>query len=292
MSVQGALLGGAASGSTMGSAAAGFGSGLGAGVGLGAAFSQLNQNQGYNTYRSHQRKLWTQQRSHQNKWNRLDRREQLKRLQQFPLAMRQGAEAAGFHPLAALGMSTGNATAPITSNPPMMPGQSGTGSAVSDGVQSYLAYKSAMLGLQNQKLQNDLAKEQLHASKIARISQAANASQDILKAGQEVKLTRLLNEKGKTPRQVAIARRYEHTRPGQTYNLFGHIPIDQRAGKVTPEAVESAAGEPGGWLYSPFSILQDIGYTLDKMYRDPETGRVTKGTDPWKVDPFGYDYDY
>lgn len=293
MSVQGALLGGAAgAGASMGTGF-GIGTGLAGGAILGSQLSGLNTNRGYSSYRSHMSKLWGRQLGHQEKQYEQQQAFQRALELQMPAWKRQGAIAAGYHPLAALGISTGQSSVAGSVSSPA--GQSSRGSEIAQGASNYLQYKSAMLGLEQQKLQNDLIRDQIIGSKISRVSQLANAAQDTIKAGTTVRLSKLLDRKGYTPKglppiKVKAAEKYEHTTPATGYNLFGHIPIRQRSGKLTPEAAESAMGEPGGWLYSPFSIAQDIGYTLDSMYRDPATGRVTKGTDPWKVDPFGYDY--
>lgn len=198
------------------------------------------------------------------------------------------AKAAGVHPLVAMGLTPASG-GPQPSGPggslggQMGPGGSipsqgsGIGSAVGRGIQTYLDMKNnqaamqhsramSALQVQEQALRNTWLQTQIANSLAKRTEQGANQHQDVVELNT-------LSHKGHVPSNspesvmVRKADRYPHTQPNQGYSIFGQT-IRQRPGKLTVEGAEDAMGEFGAFLYSPFSILQDIGYTLDQNIRN------------------------
>ena len=248
---------------------AGIAGPIGMGIGSAIAGSFGNKGDGYNTYRSHQRKLWASERAH---------------LKLMPSALTEGARRAGLHPLAALGMApSGSAASPMSP-----PGQSSTGSLFAQGVNRAMQYKSAQLGLEQQQLQNELIKDQIKASKIARVSQAANAKQDVTKA---VVFDTIAGGKA----TGSVAQPPEHTGKGQGVNLFGLMGLKQRPGSLTAQGAEDALGEPANWIYNLFNVPATIGYNLDrKIWKTPARRKsdLQFGTHWTDVDPYADTYDY
>lgn len=215
-----------------------------AGSEIGAMFG--NNPDGYNTYRSHMRKFTQQQFWAQRKHDR-------KRF----VALRQGAEAAGLHPLAALGISPGAGT----NAAPMVPGQSRSGSAISDAIKDV---RADQLARQRLELDNALVHEQILASQTARAAQTANSAQDAV-----VTLSQLLAE----PRNIGPKRRgidfkvtkgkaLEHATKETGYNLAGLIPIKEYPGRVRGQALADSLGEgPMEWVMQPINFMLDLAYT-------------------------------
>ena len=95
----------------------------------------------------------------------------------------EGAKAAGLHPLAALGISTGSGPSGA-----VIPGQSpDAGSAIGQGINTYLNARQAQedrahsqqlatLGLEEQRLRNDWLRQQIMASKVKSLAGLTNAT--------------------------------------------------------------------------------------------------------------------
>lgn len=189
------------------------------------------------------------------------------------------AKKAGLHPLAALGIAPASSSAPAFTPAAPIPGQNETGSAISTGINAMLntsasqAQRTHATGLQRlqtqeQVLRNEWLVSQIEASKVKSLTQLANVNRDALAI-----------EAIKKPHKGTLVKGAEllpHTTDRHGYNLFGGMEIKQRPGKLTVEGAEDAMGEFGALLYSPFSILQDIGYTLDQKLR-------TTGSNPFRL---------
>lgn len=97
-----------------------------------------------------------------------------------------GARRAGLHPLAALGIAPSGQSVSV---PHAMPGQSQSGSAISDAIGS-VARRFQDAQLEKANLENDLIREQIRASKVATTAQAANSGgamgPDRLQVGDQV----------------------------------------------------------------------------------------------------------
>lgn len=250
-------------GASGGGMSSSFLSGAGSAIGSALGGSLFKGGDGYNTYRSHQRKMQNQATRHNINYTG--------ETQMAEMRGRMAAlKDAGLHPLAALGMQmSGGPTA--STSPMSIPGQSNTGSAIAEGIQQYSRAKATQsenahfkqmgaMKLQEQQLRNDYLGEQIKNSQLRRATQLANVQQD------QVTLASLRNSRdGKTQKPIMVTpqKGYEHATDTSGYNIFG-LPIRQRPGKLTMKGAEDALGDVGSALYSPFSILQDIGYTLDQ----------------------------
>ncbi len=246
----------------------GAGIGAAAGTAAGQALSSNSVNFRGKYARNqlqHQRKIWQAERDQIGP----NMAEQMKAL-----------DAAGLHRLAALGMSTPSSSAPTQQ--PMIPGQSDYGNVVSEGINTALnvaqvdrqtnaqkVYQG--LKLEEQKLRNDWLRTQIANSRMKSLTQAANVTQDI--ALKDVTKP----HSGKVVVQPAPG--YDHATDTSGYSLFGLMDILQRPGKLTAEGAQQAGGEPLEWLYSLPSVLQDIGYTLDRKLYDRYKNRKS---DPYK----------
>jgi len=211
-----------------------------------------------------------------------DQRHYLPKIQsaQFQQHMKD-VDKAGLHRLAALGIapaSGGSAIAPSFDSSP-----SPAGSAIETGINTALSmqrhgrqtsHQKVMAGLQleEQSLRNDWLRTQIANSNMKRVSDIANSQQD------GVPLSSLQTEP-KSPYEMRVTpqKPYDHATSSSGYNIGG-MKIRQRPGKLTMQGAEDALGDVGSAFYSPFSILQDIGYTLDQLLY--ESGHLTKPGGP------------
>lgn len=199
------------------------------------------------------------------------------------------AKNAGVHPLVAMGLapySGGPAPAAPSAPTGSMPnigGDNTFGNAIEHGINTAMSHRDAMearahgramanLQVEEQALRNDWLRQQIANSRRKSLASAVNSQQDA------VKLTALKNAPHENTITVTPEPGYKHASKSTGYNLLG-FDIKQRPGKLTVEGAEDAMGEPGAWAYSPFSILQDIGYTLDQKYfRDRKWEKPPRST--------------
>lgn len=238
----------------------GSGAGMGIGAGLASAAGSLLGRGGNSIGR---------RAKDQDRMNRVMQQSRRRHFNEFDSTQARVADArkAGLHPLAALGIAPSSGGYPSAS--PGLPGQSDTGSAIETGINTMLnvasadkrdAHSKVMQGMQlkEQQLRNDWLESQIAASKVKTMGGIANINQDAI-------ALKTLVLGPKAPTLFKRADRYPHTDKQHGYRPFGAGTIKQRPGKLTVEGAEDSMGEFGALLYSPFSILQDIGYTLDQM---------------------------
>lgn len=224
--------------------------GASAGGQIGSMFG--NDPDGYNTYRSHMRKFTADQYAAARKHDRRRFR-----------ALRQGAEWAGLHPLAALGISPSSAP---SAAPMVPPGQTRTGSVVKDIIAEA---EQRSFQLERQQLENDLIREQIAASRHARKGQESNyiQDQDPSVPGIQIKHKDLLRLKDRHPEDfmVSVAPPPEHTGTDSGLSLYGLLNLEQRPGSLTAQGAEDALGEPWNWVYNLFNLPATAGYNIDKQ---------------------------
>lgn len=206
------------------------------------------------------------------------------------------AKAAGLHPLAALGISTGGSgTAPmgIPSYSGSFPYQedSGIGNAIGQGVNAYLSAKEyeqrkadakeirshnkalAELRLEKARKENEWLQTQIDASNLRNLERTANSQQDTW-----------LHEMGGTESpllapggiKVRKAKPVDHVVEGQgTSNFFG-IPMLERPGRATSEGIGDRYGDLIESLYGIYKYNDDLKYSALKWLKNSWNKRDKK----------------
>ena len=250
------MLGSTAAGAAAGtSVMPGWGTAVGAGLGLASSFLTGGSSEPTGVNYNMHRELNQRRRFHE---------QQIEQIPQAIKAKVEGLKASGLHPLAALGMSFPTTSGPSGSGP-SIPGQNRLGSAVSEGINTALSLKQAELGLQEQELRNDYLQEQIKASKIARLSQAANAVNDQQKFKIEESPFTVSGKEINT-----IAPPPEVTNDSTVLNIFGKkVPI--KAGQTTAQGAEDTVGGAiaelqGIWLAMEGAFAPDKTYHAKRYF--------------------------
>lgn len=220
--------------SSSGSFLSGIGGSLAGGIGAG--LGSMLGGSGYGRWKRQQRKLYKYQLRYQPGIERAN-----------ILAKVQAYKDAGLHPLAALGISSGGAGTPGVAPP--IPGQSETGSAISEGIRTgmsvhakkkQMAHAERVAGLQvdEQQLRNDWLKEQIRNSKLKRAQVLANATRT---SGQGT--------------------------PGPGPQQAGEIRFSEHASVPTGTTTSSQDAEDRYWEIGGAALgLHNIGYDTAGLY--------------------------
>lgn len=239
---------------------------------LGGAFGS---GDGYNTYRSHARKL-TQALNHLNwrqqvrayKWlsPREDARS-LRMLRKSTLAQVQGAREAGLHPLFALGGGSASVSPTVTAGAPqggsLPPGQPRTGSFAQDALAAVSAHYARVAGY---RAQADLLEQQ---NKASQLKLAAHQVSNDVATGIDAEVNRALAMSAGAPAKRGV--------------IPQHHPATQEVKKGEVDTHRSGSPEQSMREKSPMTLVkvgsQEVWVPvedLESFFEDPTI--ITLGT--------------